>query len=110
VWGSPLFFVLNGYLLGREYFELAAMRFIIRVMNAVAKRGVNRFSRGTATKTATIMPAMNTSKRSLATKLNGLGKRQMAPRLIEGVLQSGRIGIAVRGRKRPPCGSTNNLE
>ena len=37
-------------------------RFIIRVMNAVAKRGVNRFSRGTATKTATIMPAMNTSK------------------------------------------------
>ena len=36
-------------------------RFTIRVTNAVAKRGVNRFRRGTATKPATIMPAMKTS-------------------------------------------------
>ena len=31
-------------------------------MNAVAKRGANRLSRGMATKPAMIMPAMNTSK------------------------------------------------
>ena len=47
-------------------------------MNAVAKRGVNRFSRGTATKPATIMPAMNTSKDCWRRSSNGLAKRQMA--------------------------------
>ena len=26
--GVPIFFIANGYLLGREYFELAAMRFL----------------------------------------------------------------------------------
>ena len=47
-----------------RYTELTgqARRFIVRVMNAVAKRGVNRFSRGTATKPATIMPAMKHRK------------------------------------------------
>src|SRR5277367_177547 len=60
---EAIMMVAQGHATAR-YTELTgqARRFIIRVMNAVAKRGVNRFSRGTATKPATIMPAMNTSK------------------------------------------------
>ena len=53
-------------------------RWLSRAMNAVAKRGVNRFSRGTATTPRNDHVGDEHIERSLAAKLHGLGKRQVA--------------------------------
>ena len=59
--GLAAFFVLNGYLLGREYFELAAMRFIspAEARQAFERRWLEVFAAGVVVAALAIVPVLN---------------------------------------------------